>query len=106
MQTHHRFLSEFPSEAVLQQIAEQMMIAVPFSRYVERHDEQVGLVQVDQHLLPVGVPGQGVAQRTAQPLQDRSLQEEVMHIIRLPLQDLFYQIVLDVSLAAGERSHR
>jgi hypothetical protein len=53
-----------------EQIGEQVMQAPPAALLVQRDQEQVGPLQLLQHALAVRVPGHGVAERAAEPLQD------------------------------------
>jgi hypothetical protein len=48
------------------------------------------------------LPGDGVAQRAAQPIQDRGLQQELVDMLGLALQDLLGQVVDDVAVVPGE----
>ena len=48
-------------------------IPVDPSSVVERDDEQIASLQALQHSLAALVPGDGIAQRTAQAVEDRSL---------------------------------
>ena len=86
----------------LQHLGEQVVVAVPAAGVVEWDQEQVGAVQVLQHLLALGVPGDGRAQRSAQPVQDAGLEQEVAHRLRLAAQHLLDQVVHDVAVVAGE----
>ena len=52
--------------------------------------------------LPRRPAGDGIAQRTAQPVQDRGLQQEVLDRVGLPLQHLLDQVVDDVPVVSGE----
>ena len=60
----------------LQHVGEQVVVAVPAAAVVERDHEQVAPVQRLQHGLAAALPGDGVAQRAAQPVQDGGLQQE------------------------------
>ena len=66
----------------LQHVGEQVVVAVPLAAVVERDQEQVAPVQRLQDRLAAGAPGDGIAQRTAQPVQDRGLQQEGPDISR------------------------
>ena len=90
------------AQARAQDVGKQVMIAIPLAPVVQRHHEQVGALQTVQRRRAVCLPADGLAQRTAQPLQNRSLQQEAADRFGLALQDLFDQIVDDVAVAAGE----
>ena len=57
-------------QARLQHVGEEMVVAIPPAAVVERDQEQVPPVQRLQHGLAAILPGDGIAQRTAQPAQD------------------------------------
>jgi hypothetical protein len=48
------------------------------------------------------LPGDGVAQRAAQPVQDRGLDQEAADVGGLPSQDLFDEVVDDVPVVSRE----
>ena len=59
-------------------------------------------VQRLEHRLAAALAGDGIAQRAAQPVEDRGLQQEVADLLGLALQDLLDQVVDDVAVVAGE----
>ena len=65
-------------------LREQVVVAVPVPGAVEGYEEQVGPVQVLEHLLTAHVARHGVAQRAAQPVEDGGPEQEVAHLGRLP----------------------
>ena len=85
-----------------QHLSEQVVVAVPAADAVQRDEEQVGPVQMLEHVLTVGVAGDDFAQRSAQPVQDGGLQQEVAHRRRLSAEHLLDQVVHDVAVVAGE----
>ena len=52
--------------------------------------------------LPPGRSGDGVAQRAAEPAEQRGLEQEVAHGAGLALQHLLDQVVDDVAVVPGE----
>ncbi len=79
-----------------------MVVAVPLPPVVERHQEQVGALQGHKRG-PTPVPaGDGVAQRSGEPLQDRRLEQEAADVVGLASQNLLGEIVDDVAVVAGE----
>ena len=48
------------------------------------------------------LPGDGIAQRTAQPVENGGLQQEAAHAFRLALKNLLDQVVQHEAVAAGE----
>jgi hypothetical protein len=58
----------------VQNVREEVVVAVPAAAVVERDHEQVGAVQRLEHGLPAVLAGDGVAQGAAQPVQDGGLQ--------------------------------
>ena len=88
-----------------QEVGEQM-VAKPGAVDVERGDERVCLLEVEQDPLRVRAAGHRVAQAPGDPVEDRGPQQELPHLRRLALQHLRHQISRDAALAAGEVAHR
>ena len=86
----------------LQDVAEQVVVAVPAAVVVERDEEQVLPVQRWQHGPPVGPAGDRVAERAGEPVQDRGLEQEGAHVRRLAVEHLVGEVVDDESVVAGE----
>ena len=89
-------------QACLQHVGEQMVVAIPPAAVIERDQEQVPAVQRLQHGLAAALPGDGIAQRAAQPAQDGGLQQEGLDTIGLTRQHLLGQVVDDVAVIARE----
>jgi hypothetical protein len=85
-----------------QDLREQVVVAVPAAGAVQRDEEQVGAVQVLEHVLAGGVAGDGLAQRATQPVEDGGLEQEGANLRRLSAEHLFGQVVHDVAVVAGE----
>ena len=88
-----------------QQLGEEMVIAVPAPLVVQGDDEQVGVLEVLQGLLPggCGVGHHGITERAAEPIEDGRAQQEGLDGLGLPLEDLLEQVVEHEMVAAGER---
>ena len=89
-------------ELAAQELGEQVVVAEPLPALVERDDELVPSLEIGQERGGAGALERRVAQRAAQPLEDRRVQEEVAHRWRLAAQDLLEQEVADVPMVAGE----
>ena len=63
-----------PLKASTEKIAEQVVEAIPAALLVQRDHEQIGPLQVLEHLLAVGPAGDRVADGTAEPLEDGALE--------------------------------
>jgi hypothetical protein len=63
-------------EMSLQDVGEQVVIAVPTTLVVERNDEEVSPLEGAQHRLAVASPGDGIAEWAIQPFKDAGVQEE------------------------------
>ena len=85
-----------------QHVCKEMVIAIPAAAVVEWNHEQVASLQRLQHRFAAVLAGDGIAQRAAEPVEDRGLQQEAADLIGLALQDLFDQVVDDVAIVAGE----
>ena len=95
-------LRQLVGQARAQDVGEEVVIAVPAAPVVERDQEQVPPLQRVQHGLAIAALGHGVAQRAAQPVQDRGLQQEAPNLVGLPVQDLLDQVVDDVAVVPRE----
>ena len=103
---HRRAIRQLPQQARLQDLGEEVVIAHPLAAVVEGHDEQVAPLQRLQHGFAAFLPGDGIAQRAAQPVQDRGLQQEGAHAFRLAQKHLLHQVVQHEAVAAGEGAGR
>ena len=72
-------------QLVLQQLAEEVVVAVPLAAVVERHEEEVGALQLGQHARRAGRAGHRVAQGTREPAQHRGPQQELAPLGGQPL---------------------
>ena len=57
----------------LQNICEELMIAIPLALVIERNDEQVATFQGLQRPSAIFLPGDGIAQRATQPVENGGL---------------------------------
>jgi hypothetical protein len=92
-------------EPCAEQGGEQVVVAPPAAHLVQRHQEQVGPLDLLQQPLAVAAAGDGVTQRAAQSLQHRGLQQELAHLLGLAVEHLLGQVVEDVPVAAAEAGH-
>ena len=92
-------------QAGAEQVGEQVVIAPPAAHLIQRDHEQPRPFGLLEQRLAALAAGDGVAQRPAEPLQHRGLQQERAQLLVLPLEHLFGQVVQDVPVAAGERGH-
>jgi hypothetical protein len=61
------------------------MVTIPTPLVVQRDHEQVGVLETLQRRLPIGVPGNGVAQGSAHPIEDGGLEQEGPQLFRLSI---------------------
>ena len=86
----------------LQDVREELVIAIPPAAVIKRNQEQVLSLQRHQLGLAAVLTGDGIAQRAGQPVQDGGLQQEVADMLGLALQDLLGEVVDDVPVIPGE----
>ena len=72
-----RALGPLGEQVRAEHVGEQVVVAVPAPLVVERNHEQVPALQRLQHLAARRRPGDGVAQRAGQPVEDRGVEQEV-----------------------------
>ena len=89
-------------QARVQDVGEELVIAIPPAAVIKRDQEQVLPLQRRQLGLTAVLAGNGIAQRAAQPVQDGGLQQEVLDMLGLALQDLLGQEIDDVPVIPGE----
>ena len=87
-------------------LGEERVIAVPASLVVERDDQEVRALELLEPRLAVGLAGDGLAQRTAQAVEDRGAQEELLGLARQAGEDLLDDVVEDVAVARPEPPHQ
>ncbi len=93
-------------QAMLQQIGEEAMIAIPLARRIERDDEEIGVLQRRQQGAAVLPPGHRVTQGRRETIEDGGLQQEVLHSGRLALKDFVGEVIQDIAIAARKRSNQ
>ena len=86
-----------------QQVGEQVVVAPPAAHFIQRHQDQAGPLHLLQHRLAAGAAGDRIAQFPGQPVQHRGFEQELAHLLTLPLQHLVGQVVQHEAVAAGER---
>jgi hypothetical protein len=86
----------------LQQVGEQVMVAEPGPRRVQRHHKRVGLLQVLQHPFPTAGPGQQISQLAVDAIQPARAQQQPPHLAGLPLQHLGQQVFRHGPFGPGE----
>ncbi len=85
-----------------QDVGEEMVIAIPLPGVIEGDDEQVAALQEAQPVLCIVAAGDGIAQRSAQPVEDAGLQQKVADAVWQSSDDFVDQIVEDEAMTAGE----
>ena len=89
----------------MQQVGEQIVVAVPRPLLITRYQEQVGLLELSQHDPAVLPAGHRITQRSGQSAQNGGLQQEGLDVSRLPVEHLLAEIVQDKPVTAAEGSH-
>ena len=94
-----------PFELGVQQLSEQLVVAVPVAATVEGdHQEVVAVELFEDPARSLGVES-GVAERTAQAVEDRRAGEERHLGTGDPVEDFGAEIVAHVTVVAGEGEH-
>ena len=89
-------------QAGAQHVAEQLVVAEPLPPVVEGDEEEVVALEGAQHRGRVTTVEDGVAQRPAEPVEHRGVQQELAHRGRLVGEHLLDEVVDDVAVVAGE----
>ena len=102
MQRPHPVSRRSLPEPGIQQLAKQVVVAIPLRILVEGDEEQVRRVGLFQQAIAMGAPGHGLAQLPAQAGEDRGLEKEIPDVGRLPVEHLLREVGQDVAVAAAE----
>src|SRR3712207_2353903 len=87
-------------QTLAQEPGEEMMVTIPPAVVIQWGEKQIGRLEVLQLLLTIVSPGEGVAYGTAQEIDNGSLQEKILNIVRLLLHNFFGEVVEDVAVAS------
>ena len=101
-QVHGEQLRMVALELAPEEIAEQVVVAVPLAAIVERDDERVRACEGVER---IGCAARGehrIAQGRRHPVEDRRREQEPLELVRLVLQHLFHEVVGDLLLIAGQ----
>ena len=79
-----------------------MVIAKPRALGVERHDERVGVLEFEQHLLRARAAGQQVGEFTVHPVDERDSQQRLLHVAWLTLEHLGHEVFANRPVGARE----
>ena len=102
MQVRH-LVGTFGEQASVQDVGEQVVVAVPGALPVERDKKEVAALEVLQHPGAVGATGDSVTQRTGESVEDGGAEQEVADLCGLSGKNLVGEVVDDEPVAAGER---
>ena len=94
-----RLLVEEPG---LEDVGEEVVVAVPLAAVVQRDQEEVVPVEGLEQGPAAGLAGDRVAQGAGHPVEDRGLQQERLDVLGLALQHLLDEVVDDVPVIARE----
>src|SRR5438128_2912835 len=79
-----------------------MVVAIQAAVVVKLNQEQIRSLQRHESGPAVPLTGDGIAQRPAQTVENRALQEKPSDILGLALQDLLSEVVHDVPVVSGK----
>jgi hypothetical protein len=86
------------SQALAEHVPEQLVISIPPSLAIERNQEEIGSLQRLQDCLPILPARERVAQRAAQALENRGLEQKRLDVRDLLVENLFDEVVDDISI--------
>src|SRR5439155_14106504 len=75
-------------ELVAQELAEEMVVAVPIAARVQRHGEEPGALQLLEARGRPRPTRNRVTQATREAIEDRGIEQERLHILGLAVEDL------------------
>ena len=92
------------AQALLQKVAEKVVIAVPVPLVVQGDHKEVRLLQLLQDRFALrSFPQHGITQGSAQALEDGCRQQKSLHFLRLALDHFFQQVFDQKAVAAAKR---
>ena len=89
-------------ESVPEHVRKQLVVAVPLPAVVERDQEEVGSLELDQHLGGALPPDGRVAERPIHRVEDRRLEQELVLLLVERVQNDLGQVVDDVTAGAAK----
>lgn len=95
-----------PGELRAQHVPEQVVVAVPVPDAVERHQEQVAVLEVAQCGAGVVAAEHRVAEVGAEPVEDAGAHEEALLLDGQPPQDVVAQVLREDAPGAVEAAER
>jgi hypothetical protein len=98
----HLVVRRLARQLAAQQVAEQAVVAEPLPAGVERDQEHVRALDLLEQLVRAADLEHPVAQRRAEPGQDRGAHQEPAQLLGLAGEHLLEQVVRQVALLAGE----
>ena len=91
------------SAPTYEQLAEQVVVAVPLAATVERDHQEVAALQLLEDVRPIRSADDRVAERTAHAVEDRRAGEEGNIGLRHPVQELGTKVIADEPIVTGDR---
>ena len=101
MQLMYPFLAIGSVHTVAQQVSEQVVVAMPLVLHVQMDEKQIGPCQLFQQNVACRVADHSITQLRTEAVQDRSLQQEILNILRLAGENLIEQIFSHIEGAAS-----
>ena len=89
-------------DAAAEHLREETVIAEPLPRVIKRHDEEIFTFEYVDDLGRIVRPDNGIAQRRAEPAENRGARKESPGLGRLAAEYLLGQEVDDKSIVASE----
>ncbi|WP_419875124.1 hypothetical protein [Candidatus Pristimantibacillus sp. PTI5] len=87
-------------------LGKEVMIAIPAALVIQWNDKEVASLKGIQLYAAFLLTGDGIAQRTMQPVENGGLKQEASDMVGLTLQDLFNQIVHNVPILSCECTNK
>ena len=98
-------LGQPSAELQAQEIRQELVVAKPGALGVQRHDERVGVLQLQQRPLRARTARQQVGKFPVQPVDKRGSQQRALHLARLAFEHLGHQVFPDRPVGAGKLGH-
>jgi len=96
------FLGQRPAQLQPEQVPEEVVVAKPRSLGIERHDERVGVLELEQDAFRPRVAGQQVSELTVDAIEQTGAQQQLLDVGRLAVQHFCDQVLRDRAVASGK----
>src|SRR6185312_451176 len=94
-----------PAQLEPQEVGEELVETEPGAPGIQRDDEGIGVLELQQDALGARLPAEQVGQLPVHPIEEGGAYEQVPYLGRLGVEHLGDQVLGDRSVTSGELPH-